>query len=206
MENLFVFYVIFLGCGAGGGGAAKDCPQFNDAVNNAPPSAQTPNQAGHPPLLRPVLGKQANFKAPLQIKPGKTRNVRRGYKRYGVPYGTTTPYGMSAPPGSQYPYQPTYGNSQWQVPQQTSPTAYQYPCQPTYGNCPWQASQQTSPYDFQYPYQTTYGNSPWQAPQQSSPADQVVGTLFLFKPNAISLADAKAHPLKNKNPKVKSKN
>lgn len=145
-------------CGGGGGGRANDCSQCNDAFNDAPSTSQRPSQVNHPPLLQPLMGKHANFKAPLQIKPSKNKNVRRGYKRYDVTYSTGDPYGMSTSPG------------------------YEYPCDPSYGNWPCQ--------------------TPQAAPQQTSPADQVVGTLFLWKPN--NLANDK--PLPKKNPKANPKN
>lgn len=154
----WIFVRFSLGCGGGGGGGGNDCSQCNDAFSDAPPTSQRPSQVNHPPLLQPLMGKHPNFKAPLQIKPSKNKNVRRGYKRYDVTYSTGDPYGMSTSPG------------------------YEYPCDPSYGNWPCQ--------------------TPQAAPQQTSSADQVVGTLFLWKPN--NLANDK--PLPKKNPKAKPKN
>ena len=183
MSFIVLLCVIPIGCGGGGGGPANDCPQCNDAPSKAPLSPQRPSQPGNPPLLQPMMGKQANFKAPIEVKPGKA--VRRGYKRFGVPYNT----------GYQNTYQPNYGN---------------YPYQPSYGNYPYQPSYGSDPYQSGYgndPYQSGYGNDPYQSncgnwpcpttQQPPSETDQVVGNLFLFKPSDL-LADKK--------PQRKSKN
>ena len=107
----------YSGCGqegGGGGGGASDCPQFNDA----PPCQSTANKVGGPPQLHPFIGKQANFKGPVQMKQGKNMNVQRGIKRQDITYGAT-PDVAEVPPVYQDPNQTPYGN--WQVPQQTSP-------------------------------------------------------------------------------------
>lgn len=122
---------IYLGCGqdgGSGGGGAGDCPQFNDAV----PCKPTPNKIPASPQIQPFVGKQANFKGPVQMKQGKNINVQRGRKRQDITYGTAPdPYGVASdtygaaptaaevPPVYQDPNQATYGN--WQAPQQPSP-------------------------------------------------------------------------------------
>lgn len=126
MFNYCFFFLrrIYLGCGqdgGGGGGGAGDCPQFNDAA----PCKPTPQ-------LQSFIGKQANFKGPVQMKQGKNINVQRGRKRQDITYGTAPdPYGVASdpygaapiasevPPVNQEPNQATYGN--WQVPEQPSP-------------------------------------------------------------------------------------
>ena len=145
----FLFRSLIGGGGGGGGNAAvNDCPH-NVAMNKAYFSPKRPKQAGHLPLFQPFMGKQ--FKAPPKMKLGKTKDFRRGYKRFDVPYSTGAPYGAALPP------------------------AYEYPCDPSYVNWPCQAPA-----------------------QQSSIADQVVGSLFLWKPNE--------NPLPKKHSTVNSKN
>ena len=178
---------MYLGFGGGGGGPLNDCPQCNGAASKTPSSPQRPSQVGGPPLLKPLLAKQMNFKAPLQVKPMKP--MRRWFKRYDVPYNT----------GYQYPYQSNYGNYP-----SDQPGYENYAYQSSYGSYPpaYQSSYGSDPYQSGYgtePYQSGCGNGPCpaQAPQQSSMADQVVGTLFLFKPNGNLLA-AKHQDVKSK--------
>lgn len=115
--------------------------------------------------------------------------MRRWFKRYDVPYNT----------GYQYPYQSNYGSYP------SDQQGYEnYAYQSSYGSYPpaYQSSYGSDPYQSGYgtePYQSGCGNGPCpaQAPQQSSMADQVVGTLFLFKPNGNLLA-AKHQDVKSK--------